>query len=249
MPSHAAWRQIGRSELEGYTISLGSHSQHRSFGQDPLALEIVIDPDDDLRAVRSYGNNFNGLTFDITPYKQNITAINPINQRIVNQETMRLAIEQAYNAVFSEFEEATADGTAERAMLDQQSYKFGQNELYVDTRSILSQAQTAHADGYTGEGLDLTVHVATLAEVGRIAPDATRGFHMMDAATVAKSSDTITFDDGDRRLNAQNAAGTALVWDKFDTASGSSIETHVDNNMTNGLINITGALAPVGPLN
>ena len=245
--SDSDWQVVGSGDSAADQWRIAS--QNMSDGMSGNVW-ITINPNADLTRVNVFGRTINVKKFrDRLTGGTPLVPINAENRTIVRQEATRVAVEQAYHEVFGTVVEATTDGTAERAMLDQQSYKFGQNAQYVDTDSILSQAQAAHADGYTGQGLDITVNPANLGEVGRIAPDATRRVHMMDSATVAKSNDTIMFDAGNSRVNAQNAAGTALIWDKFDNVNGSVIEDHVDDHMTNGLINISGALAPVGLLN
>ena len=229
------WQVVGRGEDAADQWRIATQNMNNGMNGN---IWITIGANADRSSIDVWGR-----TIDVAAFQQNITAINPDNQRIVNQEATRLAVEQAYHAEFGTVIESTGDAN---------TYNFNSGNTRI-VNDIYSQAAAAHVAGYDGTGLTVTTNIRSLADVGRIAPGATRAFHMndngvplnVDIATVTNSSDTITFDASNSRRNAQNAAGTALICDKFETVNGSNLTEHVNMNMDDdGLINISDALSP-----
>ena len=126
---------------------------------------------------------------------------------------------------------------------------------------LLQDVENAHAQGYTGEGFDVYTTDGQTGITEAIAPDANalelvsndalnREVNDNDdfvggiVTPEGDSSDYISFQSG---IGAYEASAAAVIWDKFDSASGSDLETHINNTRkTTGELDVSAALAPAG---
>lgn len=141
--------------------------------------------------------------------------------------------------------------------------------------NFTADIQAAHAEGYTGAGFkvfsgdpDATSAIAPDSRsydiedlAGVISQDVADEVNPDDAftgAVVSKDADndyivvdrSIAYTDengniGNSNISAYEAGATAVIWDKFDSVSGSALSSHIDaTRNTNGSLNVARALSP-----
>ena len=156
--------------------------------------------------------------------------------------------------------------TPENDELMLEDVQSDQITIYTSDISIvipIRDVNRAHNDGYTGEGFDVYTTDGGSSVVSGIAPGANDLDFLNDVnddiyTAVNDNDDFVggivtpegTTDDSnyirfDGEVGIVEAGAAALVWDKFDTVSGSNLESHIDNTRnTDGSLNLGAALAP-----
>lgn len=169
-----------------------------------------------------------------------------------NARTDLDVVKDGYNSFF-----ITNEGTGTKAMADV-DYSGLTNAAFA------ADVISAHKAGWTGTGVTITTthadNVDSLAYI--IAPNA-NPFQWVKAdvnyAQIAKGDDKISFGaskdvdltvSGTSYNNMDNlvAAGSALVWNKFDTLSGDQVATLVNQTANGNQFDLGAALSPVGNL-
>ena len=140
------------------------------------------------------------------------------------------------------------------------------SSIFEGYEGFLGDVASAHANGYRGKGT-IVVHSSTDSNINAIADEATNitlanigtfvnkfGSGQININPIGCSSicASINLDSsyGETKIdkNAAIAAGTAIIWSKYDTLNNHQISEIATRTATDGVFNLSASLSPVGNL-